>query len=342
MNPKTTAATATRDAALWTLRCDRGLSASEQDELSQWLAGDPRHRDAFGEHRRGWDELDRLAGLQTSVQAVPDPDLLAPARNRRLRRFVPIALGLAAAVVLGLGFLRSRAVPDSGPATAAAALALIERRTLSDGSVLELNRGAVVTGRFTAQERRVALERGEAHFKVAHDAARPFMVEAGGVTVRAVGTAFTVQLDPTRVRVLVTEGKVRVDDSAKGQSLLGAAVDGEPPVLSAGQSAVVTLAPTAVSHIGKISATEIATQLAWQPRLLDFTDAPLAEIVGAFNRGNPVRLVLADAALGEMRLSATFRSDNVEGFVHLMESDFGLHAERTGDRQIVLRRAVRP
>jgi transmembrane sensor len=40
-----------------------------------------------------------------------------------------------------------------------------------------------------------------------------------------------------------------------------------------------------------------------------------------------------------MRLSAAFRSDNVEGFVRLMESDFGMRAEWRSEREIVLRRA---
>lgn len=72
--------------------------------------------------------------------------------------------------------------------------------------------------------------------------------------------------------------------------------------------------------------------------MLDFTDAPLAEIVAEFNRRNPVRITLSGPELARMRLSATFRSDNVEGFVRLMESDFEMRADWRGDGEIVLRR----
>ncbi|HRJ46549.1 MAG TPA: hypothetical protein PKY38_04255, partial [Opitutaceae bacterium] len=133
-------------------------------------------------------------------------------------------------------------------------------------------------------------------------------------------------------------GRVRVDDAVRGESLLAAAPAGEPPVLVAGQSARVDLAPTAVPQVAAISAAELEQRLAWMPRLLDFTNAPMPEIVAAFNRGNPVQLTLGDALLADMRLSATFRSDNVEGFVRLMESEFGLRAEWRGD-EIVLRQA---
>jgi transmembrane sensor len=327
-------------AAAWALKNDRGLTAAEQDEFSSWLAASAEHRSAYAEARWGWEELDRLVGLQTSVHAIPDPDLLAPPRRRVVRLVLP-ALALAAVIALGFFLVWPAAKPANDELTSPAhTLALIEQRELADGSVIELNRGALVTEHFTADTRLVRLARGEAHFKVAKDAARPFVVEAAGVAVRAVGTAFNVRLGAASVEVLVTEGKVRVDDAARGQSLLGATVNGEAPVLAAGQSATVDLAPTAVPQVATISQAEIEQRLAWQTRLLDFTDTPMPEIVAEFNRRNPVRLVLDDAELESMRLSAAFRSDNVDGFVRLMESDFGLRAEWRNNGEIILRRAT--
>lgn len=326
------------EAAFWALRHDRGLTAAEQDEFSQWLASNPHHRAAWAEHRWGWDELDRLAGLQTSLHAVPDPDLLAP-RGRRLTRLVYPVLAAAAVVTLGLFLWTARAPLPDMPASPPASrlLALIEQRELADGSQIELNRGAIVTEHYTAGERRVRLERGEAHFKVAKDPARPFLVEVGGVTVRAVGTAFNVRLDPASVEVIVTEGKVGVQRAGAGVSIRR---EDPPLALAAGERTVVSFAPSAPApQVTVVPPAEIEARLAWQPRLLDFTDAPLAEIVAEFNRRNPVRLTIGTASLREVKLSATFRSDNVEGFVRLMESDFGMKAESRSDSEIVLSRA---
>jgi len=330
-------------AAEWVLRHDRGLTAVEQDAFSHWLAADPRHRTAWSEHRWGWDEFDRLAGLQTSVNAVPDPELLAPRRRRMARFFLPI-LAAAAAVAIGLFVWSSRAVPAAVEPASPRLVALIEQRELSDGSTIELNRGAVVTEHFTAGERRVRLERGEANFKVAKDASRPFFVEAGGVAVRAVGTEFNVRLDPASVEVLVTEGKVAVATSAGAMAAVNqpeyaVAADKGLTFLVEGERTVVSLAPTAPApQVALVPPAEIEARLAWQPRLLDFTATPLAEIVAEFNRRNPVRLTLAGAGLDQLRLSATFRSDNIEGFVRLMESDFGMQSERRSDDEIVLTR----
>jgi transmembrane sensor len=344
-------------AAQWVLRHDRGLTAAEQDDFSQWLAADPAHRAAWAAHRWGWDELDRLAGLQMSAHVLPDPDLL---KRRNPRRSVfslssPFSVALAAAAALAVGFYcwpRSPKSPAvrSTVVAATAPLALIERRELPDGSVVELNRGTVMDELFSAEERRVALRRGEAHFTVAKDAARPFIVEAGGVAVRAVGTAFNVRLDPTAVDVLVTEGQVAVATAERNPNAdAGSPATGHRPpttvlarpssgiLVSAGERTVVALTPAApVPAVQTVSPTEIEARLAWQPRLLDFTNAPLPEIMAEFNRRNPVRLVLGDSDLGTFRLSATFRSDNVEGFVRLLQSDFGLRAERRGDGEIAL------
>lgn len=337
--PKDDAATVAATAARWVLRHDRGLTAAEQDEFSHWLAADRAHGAAFAEHRAGWDELDRLVGLQTSVAAMPDPDLLAPSRREfaaTARRYSPWLL--AAAVVLGFFALRPRPAP---PLPVPAALfARIEQRTLEDGSSISLNRGAIIAVEYSAAVRRVRLVRGEAHFTVAKNPARPFVVSAGGVDVRAVGTAFNVQLGATAVEVLVTEGSVGVERSDRSAPHPAGAP--APSLhLRAGEQTAVPLVATPAAPTPPVAALtppEIEARLAWQPRMLDFTAAPLAEIVTVFNQHNPVQIVVSDPALGAVRLSASFKSDNLEGFVRLMESDFGMRAERRDARSIVLHR----
>lgn len=324
-------------AADWVLRHDRGLSAAEQDTFSQWLTEDARHREAFALHRWGWEEMDRLAGIQTTVHALPDPDLLAaPSRARRSRVLWFGSLALAAAAAVAFVFLRPETTPAPPAPVRLAFVAPIEQRALPDGSVVELNRGAEIAVNFAPAERRVQLLKGEANFQVAKDKEHPFIVSAGGVDVWAVGTAFNVRLGARAVEVVVTEGRVRVDQPAAAANGGSTVV---VPELGVGQSTVVALTPAATTPaVVTLNGTELQERLAWQPRLMDFTDAPLADIVAEFNRRNPVHLVLEQPGVGEMRLSASFRSDNIEGFVRLMESDFDLRAEQRGN-DILLRKA---
>jgi len=325
-----------REAAAWVVRGERGLTAAEQDALSRWLAADRRHGEALRERRWVWREFDRIAGLPAPVSAAPDPDLLGPRPVRRRHvGWLGRTLATAAAAAAGLWFAAPLAPAPDKPNTAAplstALAAPCERLTLGDGSVIELNRGARLAVDFSATLRRVRLERGEARFVVAKDPGRPFIVEAGGVTARAVGTVFNVRLGATGVEVVVAEGRVAV---GRGADLSGATPG---PVLAARQSLVVPLLATApVPAAASLTEAELAARLAWQPQPLDFSDAPLGDVVAELNRRNPVQLILGTAALRERRINARIRSDNIEGFVRLLESGFDLRAEWRGETEIVL------
>ena len=66
---------------------------------------------------------------------------------------------------------------------------------------------------FKGKERVVSLE-GEAYFKVAKDAAHPFIVKSGNLQIRVLGTEFNVRsYSPTDVRVTLITGKVAVSDT---------------------------------------------------------------------------------------------------------------------------------
>ncbi|MDP3070949.1 MAG: FecR domain-containing protein [Opitutaceae bacterium] len=342
MNPETRPAevprAVAREAALWVVRHERGLTPAEQDAFSQWLAADPRHGEALRGRRWAWREFDRIAGLPAVVPAAPDPDLLAPRgifSFRRQPRWLARSLALAAAAVIAcVIWIPADHSSDAEPARAlsTALAAPCERLVLDDGSVVELNRGARLTVDFSPGLRRVRLERGEAHFVVSKDSARPFVVDAAGVTARAVGTAFNVRLAAASVEVVVTEGRVAFGRGADGPGAT------EARLLEARQRAVLPLdqaAPTA--PIANLTETDLAQHLAWQPKFLDFSDAPLGEVVATLNQRNPVQLILAAPALRALRINATIRSDNIEGFVRLLESAFDLRAEWRNETEIAFR-----
>lgn len=322
-----------REAAAWLVRRDRGFTAAEQDEFSRWLALDPRHGEWFARHRQTWQDFNLLVQWKPEHSAEPNPDLLA--RGRAAARWLPLgALGLAACLALALARdLASKPVASPEPRPLAYAVApAYERHVLADGTLVKLNRGARIEVLYDAAERRVRLVQGEAHFTVAKNPARPFIVRAAGVDVKAVGTVFNVRLGDQRVEVLVTEGRVRVDGAAQGGSLLAASVAGETPLLSAGQRVVVDAAPVAPAPVAaeRVSPEEISRLLAWQPPVLDFDSTPLAGVVDAFNARNQTRLIIADPALRTLPIVASFHADNVEGFVRLLELTAGVRVERTG------------
>jgi len=316
-----------QEAAAWVIRQNRGLTSSEKDAFQRWLEGDPSRAAALAEFRDGWARFNRLAALRGLDGTAPDPDLFRSAQQPWTRRLV-FAFAAAAALAIGIYAWRSHLQALPSPE------APYDERVLADGSVVKLNRGAALEVLFTPAERRVRLLRGEAQFAVAKDAIHPFFVDAAGVEVRAVGTTFDIRFNKMTVEVLVTEGKVKV--ATPEESVLSDSTPGVARIITAGQRAVVPLAspgdrripPT--PQIAAVTAREIDEWLAWQPRLLDFTDERLSTIAAQLNRNNPVHLIITDPELGEMRLSASLRSDNVEGLVRLLESHFAVRAQHRG------------
>lgn len=321
-------------AAVWAARQDRGLTPAEQDAFLEWLRADPRHGAALRRLQRSWTALDQLAEWRPAHSARPNPDLLAQRRPSR-RWLAPLAA--AAAIAIGfLAFLAADLAEQRGRTRVVRHSA--EVRTLTDGSVVELNHGAEIEVDFAGAERRIRLRRGEAHFTVARlGPDRPFIVTAGDVRVRAVGTVFNVRLDDGQVDVLVTEGKVRVDPPkpAEVDLVLNAVM------LEAGDRTSVSVegplpAPPPVTAA---SEAEIEKALAWQGLRVEFDDMPLGEAVAEFNGRGATDLVVSDRELAALRIGGSFRADNAAAFVRLLESSWGVTAEADGSGRIVLRAA---
>ena len=330
-------------AADWLVRRDRGLTASEQDAFLQWLAADPRHGEWFALHRRTVGDFGALAQWRPEHSEEANPDLLAPP-VRRGRWAIPIAL--AAAIAIMASTWRWHQATGEPGVVAAPVAKEIERRILADGSSVELNRGAVVTSAFSSRERRVNLMQGEALFDVRKEDPRPFIVRAGNVDVRAVGTAFAVRLEHATIEVLVTEGRValaregepkemRVDVNTGSNTAVASA--SESPELVAGQRAILSRTGSKSPEIISVTSAETARLLAWQPQLLDFSSAPLEAAVREFNRRNRVQFVVGDPALAAMPIVASIRSDNVDGFARVLAAMPGVEVAR-GEHEIVLRR----
>ena len=311
-------------AARWAVRRDRGLSAAESIDYELWLAADPRHAAAMQRTSAAWSLLDRIP------ESAAAPVLAADARRRSFwRRTVAFGSLAAAALAVGL-FVWSRPLPADPTLSAPALSATTTPRlvTLSDGTVVQLNTGGEVSERFTAATRHVTLTRGEAHFAVAKNPARPFIVQAGALQVRAVGTAFNINLQSAAVDVIVTEGRVQLTTGRP-----------DAPALNAGERATLRRAaagPTLV--VARIDAAAITQTLAWREPLMRLGGATLAELAAEFERATGRRLVLADPALADLRFGGRFRADDIDGFTHLLATTLDLDVERTADGAIVLRK----
>ena len=330
-------------AIAWLTERDDGFSPAREREFAQWLRTDPRHAATVARLEQTLGLLGELPAFRTQLNnafdraapIVPFPPITPPAvvRSARRRPRVFAGIGLAAALALG-SFLGWHALRPPATIHYTTTVAGYERARLDDGSTLELNAASAARVQFTAAERRVELTNGEAHFAVAHDTARPFIVNAGGIAVRAVGTAFNVRYtDAGAIEVTVTEGKVRVGQSGPASSSAESA-----PLVSAGQRMVLPRhAPPPT--VEQVDPAALRAALAWQSRLADFAEAPLADVIARFNTRSRIQLFIADETLADRRIGGTFALDESEAFVRLLERDGEIIGERRGETEIHLRRA---
>jgi transmembrane sensor len=333
-------------AAAWLAQRDDGLSQVEAAEFAKWRAADRRHDAAVLRLEKTWSVLQQLRDFRPETQFHPDRNLLSrQTKRQRVRAFPSLTLtALAASIAftaLAWTTIRTKRAATELPSHYATTIDGYERVMLADGSVLELNSASEVSVQFTPATRHVRLVRGEVHFTVAKNPARPFTVEAGAVAVRAVGTAFNVRFGGRDIEVLVTEGKVSVADAAPANRGT-APVPAPDTVLAAHERIVIPVRsalPAPAPVVEQVTATAVRQALAWQVPRLVFVDTPLTEVIAQFNRRNVLQLNLADDQLGALPISGSFRAENVEAFVRLLTSGGEIVAEPQAEGSLVLRKA---
>lgn len=300
-------------AAAWAARVDRGpLSDEDRAALEAWAAQDPRRAGAYAKALAVNAHLDRAAGLGADFAPSSHPAARAADRRRLL------ATGglLAAASVIGavsygaLG-LKGRVSTAKGD---------IRRAPLADGSAVTLNTDTAIRAAFDGKMRRVDLLRGEALFDVAKDSARPFVVVAGDVRVRAVGTSFTVRAHADgQVGVVVREGVVEVWRGADG-SPVRLAAEHAVRVSSAG-----ALAPTAVG------AAAVDKALAWRQGQIDLDGLTLGQAADEFARYSDRRIVIDDPMIARLKMTGLFSASDPDGFAKAAALSLGLRVTAEAD-----------
>lgn len=296
-------------AAEWYERLKSAAPLDNQAFVS-WVSESPRHMEAFLLIAASASMLKRVLNSdgfdldallpQTTPQVLPLPVRTRPPSVTSAECWLPrsnFRAWATAAAVATVAIITAMSLSLSSWQHFDTSIG--EQRTiqLSEGSVLRLNAVSEVEVRFDKTQRRIRLRRGEATFKVAHDAVRPFRVQTRDVVVEAIGTQFNVYAhDDDTMTVSVLEGKVQVS-SAHGATL---------PLVE-GQEAHVN----SKGWIERKSHADVTEAVAWQERKLVFKRTLLEDIVTEFNRYNrsmPIRLEGIER--GSLRFSGAFNADD--------------------------------
>ncbi|HEX7695190.1 MAG TPA: FecR domain-containing protein [Sphingomonas sp.] len=178
-----------------------------------------------------------------------------------------------------------------------------ERRVvrLADGSVITIAPDSRVDVAYAPAERRIRLAAGEALFEVAHNVARPFIVETPHGEVKAVGTAFDIAIAEREAEVTVVEGVIRIalraDPDGPGPA--------EPIEKLARKGERVAFGVTArdggsTGFIRQAQDLDADGATAWTRGKLVFHGEPLRDVIAKINLYARGRVVLTDPEAGSI------------------------------------------
>lgn len=276
----------------------------------QWRQRSPRHEAAFAEAQACWhvsgEALARVAGRECGGPVQP------VAEDRRTTRrallggaFAASAAATAAVMVrppLHLWPSTSELAADHRTGTG-------ERRQigLAGGVALHLNTQTSVNVDQSAEAHaRIQLIAGEAAVTTA---GRAVEVMAGSGRAWAENAHFTVRATSETTSIACLSGTVRV--ACAGQSV----------TLAAAQ----TISYQAQS-LGSASAVDATRAQAWLEGDLVFQDEPLTRVIDEVNRYRPGRIILMNAELGQRRITAHFRIDQLDVVIPQLRGTFGARA----------------
>lgn len=285
-----------RDAAIdWWLRQNNGpLSKKEQAVFAAWLVSDEANKAAF-------EKISRISGY------IADQRSEAKSRRRARRSRAKPAAALAGAIALFVFFDDLSVFLRSDYSTGTGQTELV---TLEDGSHVQLGAKSAIAVRYSLGQRRVSLLQGEAWFEAAPDPARPFVVEAAGGTITALGTAFDVAVEKAWAHVLVAQHQVSIVSG--GQSVI---------VAEGQQSAYSESAPAQPPE-----PVNVEHAAAWRRGRLIFRNRPLGEVVEALGRYHHGYVYFVNSALRARPVTGVFRADDPLAALEEIETSLGVRA----------------
>lgn len=317
----------------------------ERAAFRRWFNENPENAAAYRRMETVWRDSEALRSDPAIAAATREALKVRPPRLRRSgsRRWRWAAA--AAAVVLAVAAVTLVPGMDEGAPTVWTPVvwsgerfvtATGEQRSISltDGSQVLLDAESILRVRYDDHTRHLVLEQGQAQFKVAKDAKRPFVVKAADGAVRAIGTEFQVRLDDAAVVVTLLEGKVSVDIPGV---LGGLVAPAKSELMVAGQQ--VRYGSSRRAPIAKQPA-DLEVAQGWTHGDLVFKRWPLDELVTEMNRHTTVKLRIEDPSLRDLKVNGRFRAGDQQSLILALQHQWSIHASRVGESEIALSRAT--
>ena len=300
------------------------ISQEEEQQLSQWLAADPANREEYERFKKSWEGLEKAKDLvnldmkaewQRLESAIDssgqqESKVISMQEARAKNKWQPF-LRIAAAIlvllvpasivyILFFGTAPNRIVAES---------TVVEQK-LPDGSLVALNRHSLLTypDDFNKEVRRVKLS-GEAFFEVEHNPTKPFIIDAGAISVKVLGTSFNVNATDISdiIEVVVKTGKVQMYTNTSPP---------EEIVLRKGDKGIYSKKSRSLIK----EENRDINYLSWKTRRLSFKNQKLEKVVKKLIQVYDSNVIITSDEIKKCRISVSFDKQPLDEVLHVLKT----------------------
>ncbi len=348
------------EAAAWVLQLEQGpLGKEDRAALEEWCGRSPAHAKALSAEATAWlgteNALDRLFETDAELVKTSVRTLSRPINSGQSTKRYIVGRLVATATVLAIMFIGITEFTPSNQFsgknepfvvlapltfnTYATAIGEQAEFKLHDGSIVHLNTNSEVKVSYQKKRRLVKLTRGEAHFDITSDPARPFDVIAASKQISAVGTAFAVRLTASGVNITVTEGVVGILSPEPEQVTT---IELERPTLP--YQALLEpfekmVIEASVSTITKVKSDTIEKELSWRAGRLHFDEENLQYVIDEVSRYTDQVITLSDPSIADLKIGGIFKAGETEALLKALELSFDLKIERINETNVSISRS---
>jgi transmembrane sensor len=318
-------------AATWNALVDSGdMSEEQRVDFHSWL-DEPRNARAMSEVRTLVTLIEDLPEKKAAVLLrLPIPETWFPGLVRLLDH--PWQVSGAAGMVLAIAVLGAwfgfRPVREFFTHSYCTETGESRRVVLKDGSVVNLNTKSCIRWTGTGEDRRVALELGEALFEVSHDATRPFRVTVGNSEIRDLATEFDVyRRSNGSVVVTVLSGQVAIKD-----------LGGHPPAWAERQlnrNEQIEYSPAAL--IADAHPVDAQKSVRWRDGQLETAGQSFVTVVSELNRYTNKQILIADPRVdaSHIKLGGALRVHDIPAALNLIQETAPVVVTDNGDSYVL-------
>lgn len=324
------------EASMWVAKIDRTLTPAEENEFKTWVTSNPIHYKTFMAMAECWDKSETFHRfyLKNSNQIPVEK------KKASVRRYAVAASLFFVVLIAGLVYkvYSPQAIDDTYKVIYSQSFVTHKKSSeeirLPDGTKIKLNAGSIATLEYTSKIRKLELAAGEVYVEVAHETDRPFVVATGDRFIRAIGTAFNVEIMESQdVALIVVDGRVVIGSVDEQRNYLSG--NTQTTVIAFGQQAILSKGKDIILAMSK---SEIEQALAWKKDALVFDGQTLEQVLIELNRYTEQRIELENQDLADVKITGYFKVNNIEAFFSAIENNFGIHHRLEKDNRVVLYR----